>query len=336
MKKTIVIKKPLDGKQQQVQLVKNIVQNDTFFPKGVHIEDIDRTVRDKITKDFEITSEGAKVPLITMFSLERYTEFMQFWKHSDNTNTIQLPFMCLVREEVKKGTNLGENYNVPSTPTFNLWKRPIMKNGKATVEYYQIAQPVNIDCFYKLHLFTKHPQVVNKLDELMLHSFKEYQNYIFVNGHSMPLILEEMSDESQTSIDTRRFYHKVYSMTLKGYLLREEDFKKLSSVDKVSFPIYVSSVKNSQECIVTNEDLDCDLCLNFQFNRKSGNSKTYKVPMDLEFYYDNQNSNNNYGYFLNGISTNLPFIARRGDELTVAHNINRNVTLNIKICGRKL
>jgi len=156
-------------------------------------------------------------------------------------------------------------------------------------------------------------------------------------NHHMPLKLEGMDDDSQLSdLDSRRYYHRTYTLVLKGYLIREEDFKKLSSIDTIRVKLNPSTIKNSRECIVNTEELDCDLCLNFQFNKKAGNSKTIRIPMDLEFYYDNQNSNNNYNYFLNNESIELPFIARAGDELTVAHAIQSNTTLNIKICGKKL
>jgi hypothetical protein len=124
-------------------------------------------------------------------------------------------------------------------------------------------------------------------------------------------------------------------LKLKGYLLREEDFRKLPSIDRIILKTHASYESNAY-CEVKEVDFKCDLCLNYKFNRKSPNSQTYRIPMRLEFYYDNQNSNNNYNYFLNNESIELPFIARAGDELTVAHAIQSNTTLNIKICGKKL
>lgn len=335
MKKTIKVKQILQGKEQATQLVKNIVKGDTFFPKGIHLDDMDRCVKLAFENGFEIVSNGVKIPTISIFSIERYAEHMSLWQNTDNTNTVKLPFIALVRESTKKGTNLGGNYNVPSTPTFNLWRRPILKNGKTSVEYYQIPQPVNIDVGYKIHIFCRFIEELNRMDELVLHNFKEAQYYIQVNGHYMPLYLESMDDSSETSnIDKRRYYHKTYTMTLKGYLLREEDYKKLSSVDKITLAIETGK-PNPNECVITTENADCDLCFNFKFTKKTGNSKTIKIPMDLELYYDNQNPSNDYDYFVNGSLVQLPFVVRRADELIVAHNIGNNV-VNIKVCGRKL
>ena len=156
-------------------------------------------------------------------------------------------------------------------------------------------------------------------------------------GHHMPLKLEDISDNSTTSdLDGRRYYQKTYALILKGYLLREEDFKKLASIDDINISVSTNNVKTNRECIVTEIDLDCDLCFNFKFTRKSGNSKTYIIPTDVEFYYDNQNASNDYDYFINNSLVELPFIATSGDEITVAHNITTANIVNIKICGKKI
>lgn len=337
MKKTIKIQKPLTGKQQQRKLIDNIVKNDTFFPKGVHIEDMDKAVQETFKKDFEIVSEGKKVPVYDLFSIQRFAEYIKTWENTNTTKTVQLPFIAIVREPAKRGTNLGGIFNIPSIPKFNHFRRPVLLNGRLSMEYYQIPQPVNIDLGYTVHFYTEKQRDVNKMDELMLHKFRSSQYYIFVNGHSMPLKMEGMDDDSQLSdLEARRYYHRTYTIILKGYIVNEEDFKKLSSIDSIKIQMSPSLVKNSRECLVTEEDLDCDLCLNYKFNRKSGNSKTYRIPMDIEFYYDNQNSSNLYQYFVNGQVAELPFIANKGDELTVAHSIETNRVLNIKICGRKM
>lgn len=337
MKRSINDKTPRTPQQQQRYLQERIVENDTFFPKGVHIDDIDREVQEVFASEFEITSDGEKIPVLDIFSIQRFSEYMKTWKYTDDTRTIQLPIIAIVREPTKRGSNLGGTYNIPSIPKYNLWRRPIMKNGRLTVEYYRIPQPVNIDIPYTVHFITEFQRDINKMDELMLHQFRSSQYYVFPNNHSMPLKMDGFDDDSQLADnEKRKFYHRKYSLTLYGYLLREDDFEKLSSIDKINIKIHPSAVKNSRECIVTQEDLDCDLCLNFQFNRKSSNSKTYRIPMDLEFYYDNQNPDNDYNYFINSEPVELPFTVAAGDELTVAHAIEGNMVINIKVCGRKL
>lgn len=337
MKKSIDDNQKLTGKQQQVKYVEDTVKNDTFFPRGVHIDDIDRTVKDEFNTKFEIVSQGNKIPFLDIFSIERFSEFMQTWKNVDETNTIKMPFILMVKEPAEKGTNLGGTFSVPGNPAFSLWKRPVIRNGKASIDFYQIPQPVNIDLSYKVHLFTKHQREINLMDELMLHTFKSSQYYVNVNGHQMPLFLESMEDSSEIGdLEKRRYYKRGYVLKVKGYLLKEEDFKQLPSIDKIQIAVGLSNVKNSRACIVSQIDLNCDLCLNFKFNRKSENSQTYRLPMDLEFYYDNQNPLNDYSYFINGNLVTLPFIGRKGDELTVSHAIENKNIINIQVCGKKI
>lgn len=337
MRQTIDDSQQLNGKQLQMKYYENGLENDTFFPKGVHIDDIDRSVRDIFKTEFEVTSEGEKVPFLDIFSIQRFSEYMKTWQSTDETNTVKLPFTLLVKEPAEKGTNLNNTSNIPGFPTFPLWKRNTVRNGKATVDYYKIPQPVNIDLGYKLHIFTMHQRLVNKMDELMLHQFKSYQYYVVVNGHYMPMYLDTIEDASEIGdLDKRRYYHRVYVLKVKGYLLREEDFELVSSLNKIQIKIGESIVKDSRVCIVNQLDFDCDLCLNFKFNRKSPSSNTYRVPQKLEFYYDNQSITNDYDYFLNGQLVTLPFIADIGDELTVAHNMGNSNVINIQVCGKKI
>jgi hypothetical protein len=336
MKNSINDNPKLAGKESQLKFYTDAVINDTFFPRGVHIVDIDRSVRDEILEKFQIVSQGNKIPFLDIFSIERYSEFIKTWKSVDSERVIKMPFMVLVKEPTQKGTNMGGTYNIPALPTFPLWKRNVVRNGRATVDYYQIPQPVNIDVPYTLHIFTTHLRELNMVDEMMLHKFRESQYYIVVNGHHMPLKFEGMDDQSEIGdIESRRYYHKAYSLNLRGYLLNEEEFKKLPSIDSIKIKVENSVVKNSSLCEVKNVDLDCDLCLHFKFNRKSPSTQTVRVPADLEFYYDNQGVGD-YSYFLNNNLVNLPFVAEKGDELTVAHNMGNAKVININVCGRKL
>lgn len=329
-------------KQYQEEEQKKILDNDTFFPKGVHLDDIDRVVRDTIFKDFKITSplldNDEPIPIYFFGSLNSYTQSIQTWQNVDTKKSLNPPFMALVRESiVEKGSNLGGNYNIPSNPTYTLWKRPIVKNGKKSYEHYQIPQPVNVDVKYSLHFFTTLRRDLNTMDELILYKFKSSQYYMNIWGHYMPLKLETSVEEHEKSdLDKKKYYHQSYSMLLKGYLLNEKEFVKLSSIDLIAVDTDSCIAKQSKECIVETIDLDCDTCFSFKFNRKSNPSKTIKIPKDLNLYYDNMSSSNNHKYFVNNEPVQMPFDVKLGDQLTVAHNFNYNGTIEIRICGKTI
>lgn len=319
---------------------KEIVEGSTFQPRGVNISDIDTSVMKHINEIFDITVNGKKLEVVNLFSIARFNEFIQKFDVLINNKTnqgeaIKLPFLTLVRGETKRGSNFGTNYNIPNDPKFTVYKRKILKNGITSYEYYNVPQPTHVDIEYGFHLFTEHQRIVNEVDEGVLYNFNKSQSYVNVNGHFMPLKLANINDSSEiNNVEKRKFYHRSYNLIIKGYMLKDDDFEKQLAIETLKIKNVLTKPRTNV-CEISEVDLDCDLCLNFKFNRRNEKSASVLIPMDLEFYYDNQN-NNNYNYFLNNEIVQLPFNARKGDELTVAHSINIRGSLNIKICGRKL
>ena len=41
----------------------------------------------------------------------------------------------------------------------------------------------------------------------------------------MPLTLEDVSDESEYTIDDRKYYSQTYKIKVRGYIIRKEDYK---------------------------------------------------------------------------------------------------------------
>lgn len=333
MKRTIKTKPPLTPQQSKRKLTTDIVKNDTFFPNGVHIEDIDKAVLEDIKTNFRVASQGSQIPLVEFLSLQRWTEYTKTWLNTDDTNTVQLPFMAIVRGNTKKGTNLNGTYNIPANPTYKLWKRPVVKNGKQHVEFYEIPQPTCIDISYTLHLFTEHMTVCNRMDEMMLQTFKSSQYYVDVKGHYMPLKMEGIDDVSETELEKARYYHKKYPLAVYGYLLDEKLFRKKRTLDNIDLKIETPSESNPFECEVETSEVGCDFCLNFKFLRRSPNSRSITLPRGVNFTYDNQ-SQGEYQYFLDSSPVDIPFRGERGQKLTVAHSKTTNKVINIQICGQ--
>lgn len=340
MKKTINIKPDLTPQQQQRALQENIVKNSTLFPKGVHIADIDNSVINALTKDFTLVADGEEVPMISILSITKQSEYLKNWTNVDNddTRTPKLPMITIEREYMtKKGTKFGGSFNIPNHPTFSVFKHNVLKKGRKSIEYYQIPQPTVIDVHYKLTLFTEYLEDGNVYDELILQTFNGSQYYIQVNGHHMPLKLEGFDDESQLQeIEKRRFYERVYNLKLEGYILDEKYFKKLRSLDKIMIDTDSSVKSNIKLCVVDTFEQNCEICLNFKFGRKSIKSKTFDMPKSIGFIYDNQSKTEFYQYLLNNVEVTLPFTTRKGDKLTVVHSFDTKKTINIKICGNIL
>jgi hypothetical protein len=93
------------------------------------------------------------------------------------------------------------------------------------VDVYQIPQPIPVDITYDVRIFAYRQQELNKFNATVLKNFQSKQAYTVVNGHYIPIILEDSSDESQvTDLDNKRFYVQMYNFNLQGFLSDPDDY----------------------------------------------------------------------------------------------------------------
>lgn len=329
-----------DVNQAQKALFERAVDdNHTFLPKGISLEDIDRGFLNYIKQDFTVVVQGKKVPA-ELFSLQKFSEHMKTWTETDETKTVQLPFIAIVRKPMaKRGTNFGNiNFNIPDENTYTVYRVPNDKNNVKGFDLYQIPQPINVDVEYEVNIFAAHQRIANRMTQKALKEFQSSQKYIDVNGHFMNLQWTSDTDNSQLNdLNKRRYYHFVYTVTLKGYLLDKEDFKIVQAFNNMNIATELSLVKRSRECLVdVIETGECDICYTFKFTRKSPDFGETQIAYDVEFTFDNQ-STKNYDIILNGENVEFPFIAMKGDNLKLINNQTNIIKpLNIKICGKAI
>jgi hypothetical protein len=75
------------------------------------------------------------------------------------------------------------------------------------------------------------------MNEMMHYEFNAITAYISPNDHPMPLTLEDISDESEYTIDDRKYYSQTFKIKLKGYIIRREDYK----VERIPSRLVMSS-----------------------------------------------------------------------------------------------
>ena len=68
-------------------------------------------------------------------------------------------------------------------------------------------------------------ELVNEMNEQMHYEFNAINTYISPNGHPMSMTLEDVSDESEYTIDDRKYYSQTYKVKVRGYIIRKEDYK---------------------------------------------------------------------------------------------------------------
>ena len=215
------------GVERRKNLVKRILENGTYFPREVGYKDIDKAFRDFVDHDLPISYDGKKVPTVSLFSSQKIGEYSQTWQYIDDTGNILMNFKTVTRDpNPQKGTIYMGMFNIPGERRYTMFRVPVLnENGGVSYDIYSMKQPYAVDFVYTVNLVTNKYELLNEFNELVQDKFKALQCYIFPNEHPMSMILSNVSDESEYAIDDRKFYSQSFQMTLRGYIIRKEDFQ---------------------------------------------------------------------------------------------------------------
>ena len=215
-----------DPKELRANFDKEELKDSTPFPNPLTYEDIDKEFKKWVEDSLELSYEGKKLPTMTLFSNQRFSEYMQSWKFTDEDQNPILNFKTISRENnPKSGTINGESKNIPGEHTW-LMKRVVAtdKNGREYYIEYRMKQPFSVDLVYKVGLFTNKYELVNNFNQLVNDRFKAIDAYIRPNGHYISMKLDDITDDSQYSIDDRQYYSQSYTITVKAYIIPEDSF----------------------------------------------------------------------------------------------------------------
>jgi len=166
---------------------------------------------------------------------------------------------------------------------------------------------------------------LNKLHKIVQENFNSRQHYISPNGHPMPIHLETVGDESPIDdFENRRFYVQLFEMKLLGYLLDEDKFEIVPTVNRalivselVSTPI-LPRVKLKADKVTSN------INYTFVFKPKSVTDITLTAEYDSKFTeLVNQVNISNIDIKVNGVAVSIPFVVTAGDTILI--DITKNI-----------
>lgn len=214
-------------KERRENITKEIVRHADYMPKTVSYEDVDRTFKEWVESKIRIIQDGIELPTMVLYSNQRFSEYLQSWQYTDENNNIRLNFKTVTRENnPSHGTIIGDTYNIPGNRFYNFKSiQAIDENGKKYRIDYKMKQPTAVDFVYKISIMTNRYVTLNEFNETIHKLFNAKQNYICPNGHFMPITLENISDESEYSIEDRQFFSQNFTAKVKGYILKEDDFR---------------------------------------------------------------------------------------------------------------
>lgn len=310
---------PKFGSERRLELLSDIANKQTFVPKGVNIYDMDKEFNEFIKNDLSIIFNDSK--LESMFlSRQKWVEFQNKFQNSNEYGNINFPLLTIFRNpNVQKGTIRNSDWNIPVNRDYIYTKIPQFDGNRQGYDVYKIPQPTNVDITYNLRFFSNKLTECNLFQEKILKIFNSRQKYLKVNEHFMPLVLEDISDESQlTDINERTYYVQVFEIKLLGFILDENDFEIYSTIDREFISTEIITKQRSVNYkLNVNTNLDLTI-FNFILNQNSQNFIEFNSDYDMSFKSFELVSNVvSLEFYVNGVKTNIPFNVKVNDTIRI-------------------
>lgn len=324
-KKNLKITPTKIGVARRQELLDGIADHGTYLPKGVMEEDLDTGFIDFVTNDLSITIDGQKVPVIFL-TIQRWTEFSKTWQFSDKHKNIKIPFITIVRHpDIQVGTNQAGLWNIPGRRTYTYYKVPTWDGNRKGIDLYKIPQPTSVDITYEVKLFCNKMKDLNVLNQLIHQEFNARQRYIFIKGHPMPVMLENVGDESNVDdFENRRFYVQQFEMLLAGYILDESKFEVVPTINRVLVvsELEQDTIKPKFKVIVNKQNNLVTYSVVFQSRSEPHFSFTAEFDIKLTQLINIENISNilikvDGVQVLNGITLTTPIIIQANQSIYI-------------------
>ena len=232
-----------------------ILEKAPVFPKPLEYDDIDKAVFDFVDTVISIVIDGKLIPTYTLYSNQRFSEYTQMWEHSDENGNLYLNFKTINRDKNPSfGDNQGKLWNIPGQRKYTLLQRQVLDdNGTESYEIYTMKQPYAVDLKYTIGFITTTFDNLNKFNQKLNKLFQSRQFYIRPNGHYIPMVLEEISDETTYSISDRKFFVQTATVKLMSYIIEPEDFEVKKYPKRINQMLEGDEYKKEKECVEIEE-----------------------------------------------------------------------------------
>lgn len=216
----------LQDKKDGINRVNEIMKMQTdnnLYPKTISYKDIDTEMTSFVSKQLNLIFSGKEIPTF-FFTQQRMSEFTKTWEVVDDNHNVLPNFKTLTRENnPKPGTLMGEMSNIPGEPLFEIGTFEKWDGNKNITVTCKMKQPYCVDIIYNVKFITNRLNLLNELNNIVIDKFKSKQSYIVVNGHYMPVILEDIGDESDYELDQRKIFIQNFQLKVSGYIINESD-----------------------------------------------------------------------------------------------------------------
>ena len=252
----LVPQKTLSARREQ--LLEYINEDGTYLPKSVLHADLDRGMLDFVKGDLEVITAGKVVPMVDIIiTTQNWAQYVETALFVDLDYNPSPPFITVVRSpEVKFGTNPSLQYTKPNRKQFYYASVPTWNGNEQGMDIYTIPQPVPVDITYSVKIICNRMRELNQLNKIVMQKFSSRQAYTFIKGQYVPIVLNNISDESQMSMGQRKYYVQSYDFTMLGYLIDEEEFEVKPAIARVAqiMELDTSTLRRKRDRFLTNEN----------------------------------------------------------------------------------
>ena len=243
----LVPRKELSARRQE--LLQYIKEDGTYLPKSVLHADLDRGMLDFVKNELKVVTAGEIVPMVDIIiTTQNWSQYVETYKFIDLDYNPDPPYITVVRSpEVKYGTNPSLQYTIPNRKQFYYASVPTWNGNEQGMDIYTIPQPVPVDIKYSVKIICNRMRELNQLNKVVMQTFASRQAYTFIKGQYVPIILDNVSDESQMTMDARKYYVQNYDFTMLGYLIDEEEFEVKPAIQRVTQLIEMDTTTRKQK-----------------------------------------------------------------------------------------
>lgn len=235
VKPTIDLVPPKTLSARRHELLEFINKDGTYLPKSVLHADLDLGMLEFVKNELKTTVSGKDIQVIDkIITNQRWSQFTETWDFKDPDFNVDLPFITVVRSpEVRYGTNPSTQYTIPNRKQFYYATVPTWNGNQKGYDVYTIPQPVPVDINYSVKILCNRMRELNTFNKNVLQTFSSRQAYTFIKGQYVPIIMNNLTDESIIDLDRRNYYMQSYEFTMLGYLIDEEEFQVKPAVARV-------------------------------------------------------------------------------------------------------
>lgn len=286
---------------RRYELADKISDNGTYLPKSLLHADLDRGMLDFVKQDLKLVVTGKEVPVVDiLITTQNWAQFTETWDFQDLDKNASPPFVSVVRSpEVKFGTNPAVIYNIPNRKQYYYAVVPNWDGQRKGADIYKIPQPVPVDITYSVKIVCNRMRELNKFNQIILEKFASRQAYCNIKGHYIPIVMSNITDESITDVEKRKYYVQSYEFIMLGFLIDEEEFEVSPAISRqlTLFEVDLRTPKRREKPEFPKNPDKFIYFVNFGVGENTfQNTMEYTVDLNL---FDKKNVSN-YSVYING------------------------------------